>query len=275
MSNIVKTREDLVKLKEYIKLIQTKWLTKDTMEEIITGIIPKDANGNNLVNVKIMPDGRRVALYSASTNTVEFSIEKCKKWLIVNLEELSHLYGVEDKKLYGYYLSLFVMLHEVEHSYQYLIGQGKVDCSIPMVKNGYKTLTELIIKPNYILPHPIKEIRRAIALYNYLGDQFNYVIERNAHAEASSALLALAYENGHKEMIDVFTDMNDCYLSIGYTDDCKGSFYHTFKDLYMMDKYRRICDGTSVSVEDRIRYGMEIPNYKRLELLDKIKRRTN
>lgn len=275
MSNIVKTKEDLAKLKEYIKIIQTKWLNKDTMGEILDGIIPTDALGNKLVNVVIKKDGRRTALFLPKYNTVEFSIDKCKQFVIANIEDLDKFYSIKDKKSFGYYLSLFIMLHEVEHAYQRLIGQGKVECDIPVVKNGYRELNELMINPNYILPRPIKVTRRYISLMCYIRNQEKYALERNANVEAFSALLALAYDSGNEEMIKIFTDMTQSYMCIGYEDDSKGVFYHTFKDILMMDKYRRFCDETPVSDEDRIRYGLEIPDYKRLELLSKIKRRTN
>lgn len=274
MSNIVKTREDLVKLKEFIKLIQTKWFNKDSMEEILTGILPKDENGKLLVNYNVNKEGSRTAIYIPRYNVIDFSIEKCKRWVIDNLEDLGKFYNVEDMRSFGHYLSLFIMLHEVEHSYQYLIGQGKVECDIPMVKEGYKTLTELMIRPNYILPHPIKQTRRAISLICYYRKQNEYVLERNANVEAFSTILALAYDSGNEEMMRAFTDLTRTYMSIGYLEDNKGAFYHTFEEILMMDKYKRINNTASISEDERMRYGLEIADYKRFELLEKVKRRT-
>ena len=274
MSSNIKTREDLMKLKEYIELIKRGWLTVDSMELMVNGLLPKDSAGNPLVNSKIKKSGGQTGIFLPRFNTIEFSVEKCRQWVIDNLEDLSKEYGVQDQKTFGYYLTLFIMLHEVEHSYQYLMGQGKVDSPCDTLKGGFKTLTELLIKPNDILPRPIKQTRRAVSLILYYKNQNMYALERNANVEAFSTILALAQDSGHEEMIRVFSDLTNACLSIGYTEDGKGVFYHTFKDILMLDKYKKINNNNSLSVDDKIRYGLEIPDYMRREFLGKIKRRT-
>lgn len=274
MSNILKTKEDLIKLKEYIDLIRYGWLKKDNMEIIVDGILPKDSDGNRMVGSKVVEKGRRTAIYIPNFNTIEFSVDKCRDWVINNLEDLSKYYNVEDQKSFGYYLSLFIMLHEVEHSYQYLMGQGKIEAPCKLVQGGYKHLTELMIKPNDILPRPIKTTRRYISIVKYYQRQEEYALERNANVEAFSTILALAYESGNEEMIRVFTNLTRSYMSIGYLEDSEGVFYHTFKDILMMDKFKKINDTGDLNIDEKIRYGLAIPNYKRLEFLDKVKRRT-
>ena len=272
MSSDFKTREDLIKLKEYIELIKTKWLTVDSMNTMVNGLLPKDSAGIPLVNSKIRKDGGQTGIYLPRYNTIQFSVEKCRQWVIDNLEDLSKMYDVKDQKTFGYYLTLFIMLHEVEHSYQYLMGQGKVDSPCDTLKGSFKTLTELLIKPNDILPRPIKQTRRAVSLILYYKNQNMYALERNANVEAFSTILALAYDSGHEEMIRVFTDLTNTSLCIGYQDDSKGVFYHTFKDILMLDKYKRINNKNDLNVDDKMRYGLEIPDYKRRELLNKIRR---
>ena len=274
MSDELKTKESLLMLKECIDIIQHRWLSVSSMEEMLDMMVPKDQEGKQLVKPIIKDNGTKTGIYIPRFNTIEFSVLKCRQWVVDNLQDLSKYYNVTDQKTFGYYLTLFIMLHEIEHSYQYLVGQGKVEAPCKMVQSGYKTLTELLIKPDYILPRPIKQTRRWISLIQYYRNQNMYALERNANVEAFSTILQLAIDSGNEEMIRVFTDMTNAYMGIGYQDDCKGVFYHTFKDTLMMDKYRKIKVLDTLSIDEKIRYGLEIPNYKRTELLTKIKGRT-
>ena len=274
MSNTVKTKEDLEKLKEYIKLIKRGWFTVDSMETMVNGLLPRDDSGNLLVNSKIRESGGRTGIYLPRYNTIEFSVDKCRQWVINNIEDLGKAYNVIDMKSFGYYLSLFIMLHEIEHSYQYLMGQGKVESPCEIVKGGYKSLTEMLIKPNDILPRPIKQTRRWISLALYYKNQDMYALERNANVEAFSTILALAQESGNEEMIRVFSSIAESFMCIGYQEDNKGVFYHTFKDILMMDKYKKLKNVKGLSIDDKIRYGLEISDPARMQLLGKIKRRT-
>ena len=274
MSDELKTKESLIKLKECIEIIRYKWLTIGSMEEMVDMILPRDEEGMLLVNPIVKENGTKTAIFIPRFNSIEFSVLKCRQWVIDNLQDLSKYYNVTDQKTFGYYLSLFTMLHEIEHSYQYLMGQGKTSAPCKLVQDGYKALTELLIKPDYILPRPIKQTRRWISLIQYYRNQDMYSLERNANVEAFSTILQLAQESGNEEMIRVFTDMLNVYMGIGYQEDGKGAFYHTFSDIKMMDTYKRINNIGELSIEEKVRYGLEIPNYVRNDLLKKIKGRT-
>ena len=72
-----------------------------------------------------------------------------------------------------------VLTHEVEHSYQYLIGKEVVPASCKMLQQGYKCLSELLVPKDYILPRPIKQVRRVISVISYKRRENEFLLETN------------------------------------------------------------------------------------------------
>ncbi len=273
MSHIIKSQEDITKLKECILLLKKEGMNPDSLNIIINRIMPRDYHGF-LVDYKIKEKGLKTAEFIPRYGRVDFSIYKCIDWVNSNTIDLVELYKIGDRETLRSYLSLLLLMHEVEHSYQYLMGKRLIDAPCEIVSEGYRTINNLLIKPNDVLPHPIRDVRRAISLIQYYRKQNFYVLERNAQVEALGGMRQLAYDEGHREMMELFSDMAKSYILMGYEKDNKGSMYHTFKELLMMDYYNRINKKEEIAPSEAIRYGLEIPNEVREEVLRKVKGRT-
>lgn len=273
MSNIIKSEEDVKKLRECLELFRRDGMNADSLNIVANHLMPRN-NCGLLVDYKIKDQGLRTAQFIPRYNRIDFAVDKCEEWLNTNVDSIAEYYGISDKEELRAYLSLLLPMHEVEHSYQYLMGNDSVSCPYLVVRNSYRTLTELMIKPNNVLPHPIRDVRRAISLVQYFKKQDFYLLERNAQLEAYGVLLILALREGHQEMIEAFNDMTKSYVYMGYDKDRMGCMYHTFKDLLMMDYYKRLNYGENIKPNDALRYGLEISEEAREDLLSKVKRRT-
>ncbi len=274
MSNIIKTKNDLYELKEKLQLLKEQSLRRETLKETIDLVLPKDENGNDLINSRIKDCGGRTAIFVPRYRTIEFSLEKCQEWVVQNMKDLAEMYGIKDRDELESYLSLFIILHEVEHSYQYLMGQKQIAAPCELMQAAYKRLNDLLTKQEYIIPRPIKEIRRMIAIIQYYKKQEMYALERNANIEALGNVLALAQCNGNEEIMRMLTDMIRTYMTIGYENDRLGVFYHTFKDIGMFGVYKSINHTSGVDMDKRALYGLEISEEKREEVMLKAKGRT-
>ena len=274
MSNIIKTEEDLLKLKEKLQLLKEESLRRETIKEVIGFALPKDKNSHDMINSRIRDWGGRTALFVPQHRTIDFSVEKCQEWVVKNLNDLSEMYGIKDQEELKSYLSLFIILHEVEHSYQYLIGQKQIEAPCELMQEAYKRLNDLLTKQDYIIPRPIKEIKRLRALIQYYKNQENYVLERNANIEAFGNILALAQYNGNEELMRMFSNMIRLYMTIGYENDSLGVFYHTLKDIGMSGIYKTISYPSNLDMDKRALYGLEISEEKREEVMLNAKGRT-
>lgn len=274
MSNIIKTKEDLYELREKLQLLKKESLRRETLKETVDLVLPKDENGRELINSRIKDWGGRTAIFVPRYRTIEFSVEKCQEWVIQNMKDLAEMYDIKDKDELQSYLSLFIILHEIEHSYQYLMGQKQIEAPCELMQAAYKRLNDLLTKQEYIIPRPIKEIRRIIALIQYYKKQEDYALERNANIEALGNMLALAERNDNEEIMRMLTNMIRTFMIVGYEEDRFGVFYHTFKDIGMYRVYKSINHISGPNMDQRALYGLEISEEKREEVMRKAKGRT-
>ena len=273
MSDILKNREDLVRVKRSLEMIKAIGFNREAVEYALLNILPK-TNKELMVRYRVRDWGGKPGYYIPYANVLDISVEKCQEFVVLNAKDLVEIYGVKDIDKFKNYLSLFILLREIERVNQYLIGQGKLEAPCKLVKDGYKSLSDVLVKPNCLVPHPIKDIRRSISLIQYHKKPNSYVLERNANVEGFNALRAVAYENKDEEMLQVFNDMTKTCLTIGYEEDAMGSFYHTFKDLRMMSEFKKINNTDGLSIDQRVFYGVDIDEEARDKVMLQAKGRT-
>ena len=267
MANIGKNKDELVRIKRSLEMIKAIGFSREAVEYALLNVLPKDKD-SIMVRYRVRDWGGKTAVFFPHLNMIDLSVEKCQEWVLKNSKDFIQLYNIKDVEKFKNYLSLFIILHEVEHAYQHLIGDGKLEAPCKLVKEGYKSLNNLLIKPNCVIPHPIKDVKRAISLVQYCKKQNDYVLERNANVDAFNALRLLAAHLGDEEMYLVFKNMLETCLTIGYEVDTKGCFYHTFKDLHMMNVFNKINNTDGLTSEDRVFYGVDIDDSIREKILE-------
>lgn len=268
MGNIVKNNNDFVYLKNLITVIENLDITKDMVEEILEDLIPKDSVKNNLINFRVSENGNVTAIFYPKYESIHVSINKMKEWLAFNSKDLAEYFGIQNSELFKKYLFLMVLTHEIEHSYQYLIGKGIIAAPCKMIQQGYKALTELMVPKEYIIPRPIKQVRRVVSVIAYKKRENEFLLERNAQYDSLSLLASIALSNGHDEIAGVFNSMKNSFAVAGYTQNTDGTLVNTFKDIYMKDKLSKIEDDSELlDMNERFRLGLPVDEKTRSRIL--------
>lgn len=268
MSNIIKNNEDYDMLKYYFDDIKDNGLSIKNIVSLVEEIIPKD-DEKILISSNINEKGSRTAVFIPKYETIIVSLNKFNEWLNINLDDLSESYKVRDLKSLRAYLTLFTLLHEIEHSYQYLLYNNKID-GLEIMKQFYKIIFEVVNGKDYIFPRPIKQIRRVVSLIFYRLNQHMYFVERNANIEALDPLVKLSIINKDEECNNILNDLYNGYKLLGYNNE-SNPIKETFSKIFMIDKYNKIMKKNNcgnISFDDKVNYGLPI-NKEEINMLKK------
>lgn len=268
MSNIIKTTEDLYKFRRCLEIFRNEGFNGDTLMVAAHRMMPRDKSGF-IAEYKIKDQGSKPAVYVDRYNRMEFALDKCNEWINANIGTLMRKYNIKDEKTFRSYLTMYLLMHEVERTYLHLMGKGYIQSPCETVRGCYNLMNEIILGPTI---NPVKQVRKAIALVPYLKHPDQYVFERNANVETYSGLLSLAGDEGNKEMVELYRGLATKAMLVGYEKDNKGCMYHTFKDLLMLDYYNKFNKNEELKPNDAARYGLEIPEETRKKMLTQIKK---
>ena len=79
-----------------------------------------------------------------------------------------------------------------------------------------------MIPKDYVLPRPIKQVRRAVSIIAYKRRENEFLLERNAQFDSLGTLANVAFENEHHEIRGVLMDMRNTFAIAGYTKNNNG-----------------------------------------------------
>lgn len=267
MSHILNKVEDLSELEKFLERCIKDGFDKEFLVDYLEFAIPKDKNGNLLVHYSVSESLFRTAEFRPNNKTLYFSLEKIDNWLDVNTNLLAQAGNIDNQKLLRTFLAFFVISHEIEHSFQYLMSKDEIVSPCVLVKNGYKSLLDLFMSGKDILPRPIKETRKMMSLVLYKMHENEYILERNANLEAFSLVCQLTKLETNEQISKLFEKMLNIMFRAGYEKSCDGLLVETYKKILMYDKYLRFDKGNDLSMTDRIRYGLSIDEESRKNIL--------
>lgn len=268
MSHIIKSESDREYLSNLVFDIVDNGFDKEKVEDILSNIIPKDVNDKILINYNVRETGGATAIFIPRYKVIQVSIDKINSWLDNNIQDLTEMYSIKDREILKSYLVLMILTHEVEHSYQYLIGKGIIDTPCKMLQQGYRTLTELMVPKDYIIPRPVTQIRRVISVIKYKSRENEFLLERNAQYDSLSLLASVAGTNGHDDIMGMFISMKNIFAKAGYIRNADGTLVNTFKDICMGDKLKRFDeDYEKLDMMERFRLGLPIDEKTRKRVL--------
>lgn len=252
-------------------LIRHAGVNADTIEFILDLLVPKNQDGDSMVNISIKDTSlKNAASFIPQTKVIHVSMDKVDNWLKDNAQEMAYEFEYNNVNNFKNYLLLFMITHEIEHSKQYFIGLGDIEHESINVKNGYKLLFEMItrnIKPGVVNPKYIKRVRRMVSLMIYDKYHDSFILERNANIEACDKMLSIALLEEDVKMYNAFVKMRELFMKQGYINSCKGSLHETFKCIKMFDKYNELYMEEKFDEIDNIRYGLPIKDETRRLLL--------
>ena len=266
MSNIIKDKDGLLLLKDIITYTQKNDLTVDYLEDTLKYLLPKNSD-KLLTGYYVREKGNITGMFIPYSNKIILSIDKINDWLDRQVSDFSSEYKISNMNEFRSYMLLFILTHEIEHAYQYLMGKEIVDAPNDVLKNAYQGLFDLMAKKHYILPRPITLSRRMISKVLYKTKENQYLLERNANILSMELVSKSALFNDDIEIYKIFDDMMRTYLVCGYTDGNIGSIHETYHNILMEDKYRKFYHDMVMDDKDKVRYGFEITDDIRSKIL--------
>ena len=249
--------------------IRNEALTPFLIECLLEHIIPRDEDGKLLVNYVVREKSKTPAVFYPKYNTIQVGMVGLMNWVENNGNDLADVYNIEDSYKLKVYLILAAILHEVEHSYQYLIANGKIETPCEMIKEGYKTLTEMMIPKDYVIPRPVKQVRRMISIIKYRKRENEFLLERNAQYNSLDDLSKVATLMGDEGIANMFIHMRDLFGTSGYTSNPNGTLIFTLEEICMKDKVKKITeDYDGLDMMYRYRLGLPIDEETRKRVLN-------
>lgn len=267
MANIIKSTEDLLLLKDIINYTQKNELSVGYLEDILKNLLPKDDN-KLLTNYYVKNKGYDTALFQPAYNKIILSVNRINEWLAHQLNDFSKTSNITDSNKFRSYLLVFMISHEIEHAYQYLIGRGMVDASNDVLKEAYNGIYNLMIKKHYIIPRPITITRKLVSTFLYQAGRDLYLLERNANILGAEAAKDCALYNGDYDIYNFFDDFMRTYLICGYGDNTMGSIEETYRKILMYDKYIKFYHDLPLNDKEKVRYGFNINEETREKVLN-------
>lgn len=272
MSYIANSKNELMIVKDIFNEIRKDRVNVDLLEEIVIELLPKDNNGDILVGYKLSECNGGISSFYLSNNYLNLSIDNMYEWIDSNVFVSVRDFNIKDIDLFKVYMFLYVICHEIEHSYQYLMAYDVIEGPCELVSSGYKLIIDTLICRNYDKLGKLKIFRNMISHYLYYKNSYRYVIERNANVEAFDLLQKLAIENNHDELAIVFNNMRNSFAMWGYMNNNKGCFYDTCNNMLLGYEYKRLNHNYELSDIDRFRYGLDVSS-EFMEGLKLIRRR--
>lgn len=258
MSNIVKNKDDLILVKDIFELLRKDTVTGELLEEVVNRLLPKNNDGSLLVGYQINDRNGGTPAYSLSRNFLNLSIDEMYRWIDNNSKKFINDFDVRNVSLFKDYMFLYILLHEIEHSYQFLMAYKAVDAPCELISSGYRLIIDTLLGKNYNKLGFFRGIRNVMSYYLYNVNNYKYVIERNANVEAFDLLQSLAIENSHEELAKVFNSMRNSILIWGYVNGNRGSFEETCDGMLIGREYRKLNHNYELTDIEKIRYGLPI-----------------
>lgn len=256
MSHIIKSDKDIENVDKQLILLQERGFNAEVLEEILKGFIPK--NDRFQVETYIDDFCDEVAFFP-EYKRIQISPTYLQNYIFRLIDSIGDKNcNFNQDELFRYYV-IFVLAHEVEHVYQYLIGYNYIDYPYNLVKEIYGNLI--------FLDKKINSIHRQL-LVNKIN-KASLVFERNANVEAYDLLCKLAEYENNLSIKRFFDNQLSYYLKLGYTQHCNGTVEQTYNELLLMFLYKSLPKGENIPVDIRLRYGLPVDKEIRKKLLKK------
>ena len=125
MSNIVKNKDDLLFLSDILKYIKCNKVSKSFIENELSKLLPNYQD--NLIKLCVNDRGNVYPCFLPKYREIMLYINKIEDWVNVNSNAFFNQYNGSDLDLFKGYMFIYLFTHEVEHSYQFLMGENLID----------------------------------------------------------------------------------------------------------------------------------------------------
>ena len=266
MSNIIKSKDIIILLNNILKEINKPDISKEELEMILEILIPKDGD-KQLVEYQFKENLPFTTRFNPSKNTIILDKDNINIWLNTNHNDLTKNIDNVNINQLTKLLLIYMLSHQIELSYQYLMSKDIVECQDETLRQAYKGLMEILVKDKN--NSPLKESKRLLHLLLYKDGESSYLLKRNANIESIDLICKLCLEMDDIKIYDIFNRLRYLYLQCGYCDSCIGSIEETYRKLLMYKKYKEFYKESNLSTDEKIRLGLRISEEERKQLLKK------
>jgi len=264
MSHIIKSDDDIKKMSEQLEILRRKGYTNDVLGEILTELIP---NNENYQVKGIIENTDKPALFNPYYRKINISPDCLHDYILKLNNSILKMYpNIEKEELFRNFV-IFVLVHEVEHVYQHLIGNELIDNPYKLVIDAYKNLSTLKISKK------TNPIYTQIMIRHFFSERIRnkptFLLERNANVEAYDLLCKVANYENNLEIKKFFEDQISYQLTLGYNGFSNGSVEETYLELWASSIYDTFSKNENIPIEDRVRYGLPIDKETRKKVLRK------
>lgn len=259
MSHIINEEKDIKYISSLVDILRSKGCNKNTIEEILYSLIPSNHN----IKVEV-GDFDKSAYFNITSETVKISYEKLKEFAMdISMLLSSVSSNLNNNEAFYYYYVLEILAHEVEHVYQYLIGNKSIDYKYKTIAELYKNLFTIEVRDRNPIYFNLKKKR---FINEVIRKEDNFLLERNANIESNSLLMSLANYENNIELKDHFETQMLHYLNSGY-EIYNGAAKESYKKLWIYSLFKNLPKDEFIPTEDKIRYGLPVDTETRKKIL--------
>lgn len=212
------------------------------------------------------------ASFNPNFKRINVNLDKVDEWADGMVDAASSIYEVEDLKLLKAYFIVQMYKHELEHAKQFLISSGIEECEYGFIKRMYKDVFDYLIVKDVKGPlfffSSLRDIGR-ITLYK--KNAYSYILERSADIESYDYVSSVAMESNDTQIKQVMISCRNASMLIGYEDNGAGCIKKTYEGLHMNSKYGKLYFPPSLSMIEKVRYGVELKEGERKKLMKAFK----
>lgn len=264
MIQLEKSEDNILYFKKFIDDYCANGLDVKKIEELLYYFQPLDFENNRLVNIIVNENSKQLPFFNTKKSKIVINIVGLFNFLKYFQNGFEYLYGEKNLQRCSGYLILLVIIHELEHSYQFFMGEKKLESPCNLVSEGYKLIFNYLDFPT---KNNVNIIKWLISIICYKNREGFSVIERNANIEAVYVLNEVARYCEEDDIYEFFTKLKNSYLSGGYYKNVNGSMEETINVLKLQDFYAKFDHNIALSMEDRVRYGLQIDEETRKKIL--------
>ena len=248
MSTIIRSQDDLRRLREYYEFLKLRDFDHDAVSETLNEL---------LVSFKHKPtlcyhDGYLAQFIPKFDSIVynPYDMDRALDMLCRSLRSKCDNY-LEVRSA----LLMYILGHEVEHYSQFLVSEGEEHLDSKNMERAYKMVYGLDKQRTFL--ERMNHKKHLDSLVKYNQNNSRYFVERNAQIESYDMLIQVLKEK-HPELAEEFRDLRSLYLNYGYEGTSKGNVLTTMEEIGLDKQYMKHYEQEYLPLETRIRYGLPL-----------------
>ena len=205
--------------------------------------------------------------FSPKFNVISVNPSEVDKWADKLIDDSKEYFEIEDRKLLKSYLIVCMLAHEIEHSNQKLIADGKKEPKYDYQTKAYKDIYDCLRIKQYLLPRPISLARDFIKYKKYKKNAYDFILERNASIEGFNIASAVAQKSNDYSVLDYLITSRNANMFQGYVDNGDGTLKYTYDKLGMLKEYNKLIIPSDIPLYEKAREGLELTEEERKKVV--------